>query len=80
MVSVLPLPILELTPGTNSSVTFTKPDMTLVRNKMEILPKINTECKFKVWLVETSPRSTTNPMSLKTAKKMIKDRKSKGLI
>jgi len=40
---------------------------------------MNPVCKFKVYLVETSPTSTTNPMGLTKAKKIVKERKDKGL-
>jgi hypothetical protein len=45
---------------------------------MKVIPKINPVCRFKVYLVETSPSSATNPMGLVKARKMIKDRKTKN--
>lgn len=46
---------------------------------MKVIGKINPVCRFKVYLVETSPTSTTNPMGLVKAKHMVAEREFKGL-
>jgi len=41
-------------------------------------PRINPVCRFVVWIVETSPTSTTNPMPKRRALAMIRERREAG--
>ena len=42
------------------------------------IPPFSPVCKYPGWLVETSSRSTTNPMTQKAAMKMVQDRLAEG--
>ena len=50
----------------------------LSKGNMKEWPPLSPECKHKVWIVETSKTSTTNPMFKRDALVLIRERKKQG--